>query len=561
MKRRTFVQLMSAATPTSLISSRVALGTDRKRAAVDTADPTVFVREDFHYLSGIAPPLVREDLTKTIDLLVGTAVDTLIFQLAPRGGMCLFDTRVGQRHGTNVKKWTHPVNYRDGRHVRQMIAEGWDLPQIFCDRCHEEGMFFIASAHLNIGSGTTESSRGIGRTSDFVLSNSRFRVGDDPDPRAKNLSPVRLNFMYSQVREERLRVLEELLSRYETDGVEVLTEVLPLCRYNQVNECAVLLTQWLRDLKKIALKAEEDQNRRKRIFFRVPSNPATWKAVGFDVATWISEGLVDVLICTSNDPEALDQDLSLSMAVSLARGTPCRVLATTGSTLGRKLNSKPNEKMIWAAAANAYQQGADGFGLNEFPRTQEMAFLGDMYEALRPLASPNLLATADKIYHVRNQPTSEPSFGSGLPGVEPLVPKILEEGQPQEMPLRVADDLHHWHRLDRLKSVKLRLRLGNLEPSLNDVRIELNGQPLPESILEITDLNYRFLREGVAYQGSQIYQFLLPPEHYPRRGVNVVTVTLLRKDPEVDMAFTLADVDCSIQYRLHRHFDDHPIEY
>ena len=71
----------------------------------------------------------------------------------------------------------------------------------------------------------------------------RFRAGEDPDPRAKYVAPVRMSFMYPEVRQERRRILQELLTRHETDGVEVHTEVLPICKYSQVEECVPLLTQ------------------------------------------------------------------------------------------------------------------------------------------------------------------------------------------------------------------------------------------------------------------------------------------------------------------------------
>ena len=524
-------------------------------------EPRVFLREDFHHMSGIAPPLTKADVTKTVDLIAGTSVNTLIFQLAPRGGMCIYDTKVGQMHGSNVRKWNHAVNYRDGLHVSQLVREGWDRPQLFCDRCHEKGMFFFASAHLNIGAGATEQAKGTGRLSDFVLDSDHLRVGKDEDPRAEHVSPIRLNFIHPEVREERLRIFEEFLSRYTTDGVEVHSEVLPICRYSQVNQCAPLLTQWLRDLKAIAEKAEREQGRRKRVYMRIPANPQAWKAVGLEVAEWISEELVDGLICTSTDPESFDQDIEISKVVSLARETSCRILVECGTTLAKRRDAKPTARLLWAAAANAYHQGATGFGINDMVRSQQLAFLEHMVDALRPLGSPELLATTDKIYHVRSLPRNPKNFGSGVPGFDSLLPKPLEVGKSQEVPLRVADDFRRWHSLDRVRSVRLRVRINNLEPSLNRLRIELNGKSLPDSILEIHDFNYRFVKEGVAYQGSQIYEYRLPLDYYPKPGKNVVKVTLLEKDPDVDLLFAIQDVDCSVEYRLHRHFEPRPIEY
>lgn len=561
LNRRRFLQRVGAAAPVSMVSATGSLSAGRLADGPAPEEPRVFLREDFHHMSGIAPPLTKADVTKTVDLVAGTSVNTLIFQLAPRGGMCIYETRVGQMHGSNVRKWNHAVNYRDGLHVRQLVREGWDRPQLFCDRCHEKGMLFFASAHLNLGAGAAEQARGTGRLSDFVLDSDHLRVGVDEDPRARHISPVRLNFIHPEVREERLRIFEELLSRYTTDGVEVHSEVLPICRFDQVGRCAPLLTRWLRDLKAIAGKAEREQGRRKRVYMRIPANPRAWQAAGLEVPEWISEGLVDGLICASTDPEVFDQDIDISKVVSLTRGTSCRILVECGTTLKKRRDDKPTARLLWAAAANAYHQGAAGFGINDMVRSQQLAFLKHMEDALRPLGSPELLETADKIYHVRDQPGNPANFGSGLPGFDPVLPKPLEVGQPQEVPLRVADDLRRWHALDRLRSARLRVRINNLEPSLNRLRIELNGKPLPDSMLEITDLNYRFIKEGVAYQGSQIYEYRLSPEYYPAPGENVVKVTLLEKDPDVDLLFEIRDVDCSIEYRLHRHFEPRPIEY
>ena len=561
LQRLIFLHVAGAVASVSLLTLGTGHTAVQDQQLTGLTEPRVFVREDFHHLSGIAPPLTRSDVTKTVDVIAGTGVNTLIFSLGSRGGMCLYDTHVGQMHSTNVDKWTHAVNYRDALHVRQLVAEGWDRPQLFCDRCHEEGILFFASAPLNIGSHTTEESRGLGRTSDFVFDNPQLRVGKDPDPRAKHVSPTRMNFIYPEVRKERLQVYGELLARYETDGVEVQSEVLPLCKYDQVDRCAPLLTEWFRELRKIANQAEKTQGRRKRIYVRIPANPNVWSAVGFEVSVWVTERLVDGLICTSNDPEILDQDLDLSAVVSLTRDNSCRVLVGCGTTLQRKLKPKATAKMIWGAAANAYHQGAVGFGLNDMIRSQGLLFLDDMHSTLRLLGSPTSLASANKIYRVRDLPRTVNSFGTGLPETPPPLPRPLKVGHVQRIPLRVADDLHRWRNLDRVKHVKLRVRLSNLEPTRNKLRILLNDTPLPEANLQITDLTYRFIQQGVAYQGNQIYEYVLSPEMYPIRGINTVSVTLLQRDPSVDLEFQVRDVDCSIEYRHHRHFESRPIDY
>ena len=358
-----------------------------------------------------------------------------------------------------------------------------------------------------------------------------------------------------------MAVYEEMLTRYSTDGVEVETEVLPLCKYREVDQVAPLLTAWLGQLREIARRAEQEQGLRKRVYVRIPGNPEAWESIGLEVGKWIREELVDGLICGASDPEVMDQHLDVSKAVQLTRGKSCRVLVECGTTLNKQLEKKPTSKMIWAAAANAYHQGADGFGIKDMIRCQGMHFLDDMPGTMRLLRSPELLATADKRYLVRDQPKNANNHGAGLPGTTPALPRELIEGKPEDFELLMADDLSHYHSLGRVNQVVLAVRIGNLEPPLNHVVIALNGCPLPDSMVRITDLNYRWVKYGVAYQGSQIYGYQLTPEYYPKQGVNRVTVTLKKKDPAVDMVFAVQDIDCSVDYLLHRHYPDQPTQY
>ena len=61
--------------------------------------------------------------------------------------------------------------------------------------------------------------------------------------------------------------------------------------------------------------------------------------------------------------------------------------------------------------------------------------------------------------------------------------------------------------------------------------------------------------------GKKILGRQLAVAIYPQPGSNVVAVTLTKRDPNVDMEFQLAVVDCSIAYHHHRHFPSDPIQY
>ena len=119
----------------------------------------------------------------------------------------------------------------------------------------------------------------------------------------------------------------------------------------------------------------------------------------------------------------------------------------------------------------------------------------------------------------------------------------------------------HWNTLGRVKSVELKLRFTNFQPSADRVRVELNGAELSNSILEKIDLTYRLIGIGAASPYGYILNFHLGPEQFPTRGRNLVKVTLLARDPMLNLPFELHDVDCEIRYRLHRDFERDPIEY
>ena len=537
----------------------------KRRNSLD--EPRVFMFDDGRHAASLyqfEPPLDPSDFTLNVDQLADSGVDTLIYFAVLEGGVVMYDSHVAQKWGDNVVKWTHTVWYRAGRNIQQLVADGHDPLKLLCDRCHEKGLWFIPSNPVTLSGGDRATDGGLGRKSDFVYDHPRFQVGEEEDSRASDVSPTRFSFLHPEAREERFRVSEELLACYETDGIELnMTDFVPFCKFSEVEQLAPVMTQWLRDLRRVARKAEQARGRRKRIYVRIPAHPDAWQVLGYDVPRWISEKLVDGLICQPGLTQGpVDQDPDLSGAVDLVRGTECRLLVAFQNVLGRQLKQYATPPIIWAAAANAYAQGADGFGIGDAHWTPNgWPWLRDEYQTLRLLGHPEMLAAADKLYRVRSEARSGTKGYNWAPGVSPALPRTLIEGEPVEVRLRMSDDLAHWHALGRVESVCLRVRLTGLEPSLNNVRIELNGQHLPDSILVLNDLNYRLISTGAVGPYGQVYEYHLTPEYYPQPGHNTVKITLMKRDRNIENSFEVYDVDCAIRYRLHRSFKREPIDY
>ena len=537
----------------------------KRRHSLD--EPRVFMFDDGRHAASLyqfEPPLEPSDFTFNVDQLADSGVDTLIYFAVLEGGIVMYDSRVAQKWGDNVVKWTHTVWYRAGRNIHQLVADGYDPLKLLCDRCHEKGIWFIPSNPVTLSGGDRATDGGLGRKSDFVYEHPEFQVGEEEDPRASDASVTRFSFLHPEVRAERFQVSEELLARYETDGIELnMTDFVPFCRFDEVEELAPIMTQWIRDLRAVARNAEADQGRRKRIYVRIPAHPDAWSALGYDVPGWVSEGLVDGLICQPGLTQGpVDQDPDLSGAVALVSGTQCRVLASFQNVLSRQLKQYATPPMIWAAAANAYAQGTDGFGIGDAHWTPNgWPWTHDEYQTLRLLGHPEMLATADKLYRVRSETRGVTKGVGWAPGVAPSLPQTLVEGEPVEVRLRISDELEKWGALGRVEAVQLRIRMIGIEPLLNEVRIELNGQPLPDTILDIEDLNYRLISTGAVGPYGQVYKYQLSPAYYPKPGHNTVRITLVKRDPNIENPFEVYDVDCDIRYRLHRHFGREPIDY
>ena len=191
------------------------------------------------------------------------------------------------------------------------------------------------------------------------------------------------------------------------------------------------------------------------------------------------------------------------------------------------------------------------------------AWTHDEYQTLRLLGHPDLLASADKIYRVRSAVAGDPRDSVGLPGAARPLPRPLAEGESAEIPLRVADKLSYRQARGRIEAVRLRVRLTNLEPALDKVKIELNGQPLADSCLQPWDLTYRMIFKFLPSRRPKgyVFEYRLTPDYYPQPGRNIVKVTLVKRDPKMNAPLEVYDLDCWIQYRAHPNFQRDPIHY
>ncbi|MSU70179.1 MAG: hypothetical protein EXS39_05280 [Opitutaceae bacterium] len=136
----------------------------------------------------------------------------------------------------------------------------------------------------------------------------------------------------------------------------------------------------------------------------------------------------------------------------------------------------------------------------------------------------------------------------------------LRPGESLEVPRNLAEDMVAWHALGRASAVQWRLRFVKLEPAFNEVHVEFIETLLTESILRGINFHFRAPIVGVISPERYVDEYLMPPEHHPKRGDNRAEMILAKRDPQMP-PFEVFDVRCSIDRRRHRHYEKRLIEY
>ena len=200
---------------------------------------------------------------------------------------------------------------------------------------------------------------------------------------------------------------------------------------------------------------------------------------------------------------------------------------------------------LWRAlAANAYLDGVDGIYV--FNLWDQIARHGRHLDAriLRDGRAPEALARGDKLYALDFETAGN---RAGHPHAHlaqrASLPLALTPGQPVELRLKVADDLERVPAAE-LAEARLHLLLVNLTP-VDQVRVRLNGAAIDRFVDAPT------LQPGAPTGPNSAFVDLVYDlrRHRPRSGVNLFTVELAHKNPQVRPAVYLRELELSIRYR------------
>ncbi len=222
------------------------------------------------------------------------------------------------------------------------------------------------------------------------------------------------NFAVPEVRGHRLEYIQKNASQHDFDGYELdFTRFVWYFPLGRERKYVPLMTDLVRKTRERLNAIGTERGRPYTLVAHVPDSPLTCLDLGLDVATWLADGLVDVLV-VGMGYVVYTMDLGEWQALARPYGVPvCPSLNVAVFT--QKYVKPPDKPMVHesmrAISAYWWQEGADGICLfNLFALQDE--YLGGFSEEyafapLPALGDPALLKGKDKVYGI--QPASDRS--------------------------------------------------------------------------------------------------------------------------------------------------------
>ncbi len=120
------------------------------------------------------------------------------------------------------------------------------------------------------------------------------------------------NYTYAKVRRHAFAMVDEILDRWDADGIELDWLRFPNnLTLGKEEELSHVLTDFMREARKRADAAAKRRGHPVRIAVRIPTVYAVARHLGFDPETWAQEGLVDIItVCNAYTASDFDFDIA-----------------------------------------------------------------------------------------------------------------------------------------------------------------------------------------------------------------------------------------------------------
>ena len=470
----------------------------------------------YHYYV-YEPPMSMGEATATIDEVAGTGVDTFVWGFGV-GPAVFHDSKRADVFAAHLDVIQDVASWRAYENTMQLIEQGHDPLNVMIDRAHEVGMDFIGSLRLTHSSDPSDVTNA--HNWQFKIDHPEWVLKGDDSPDRKNA----FNWKYPEVRAERFAIAEETVTRYDVDGLELDLTFDPY--YFEADEVADnmhVLTDFIRDLRRAAKEAAKRKGKSIDIGARLLPTLKANNDAGFDVETWLGDGLLDFVVPNVYSHMPIDPDFPFRWALDLARNGECAVYPAMGSVLGPNREEYAGVEYYRAAAAAYWSRGADALYLPWFPWPIGL----EQRQILSEIGDPDVLFEKPKRYYMAPRQDQCVKFGYSAP--LPVQLDVGLDARPATVGLSVVKDSTD-------ANATLTLKLGE-STSHDEMTVHLNGKELA-----LDDAIYT----AYGYDYSTL-EFLLDWDALVD-GMNELSVALLSRPAKLSSAVTLEGVEIAVHY-------------
>ena len=470
----------------------------------------------YHYYV-FEPPMSMREATATIDAVAGTGVNTFVWGFGV-GPTVFHDSKHADVFAAHLDVIADVASWRAYENTMQLIKQGHDPLHVMIDRAHETGMDFIGSLRLTHSSDPSDVNNA--HNWQFKIDHPEWVLKGEDSPDRKNA----FNWVYPEVRAERFAIAEETITRYDVDGLELdLTFGPYYFEADEVAEHMHVLTDFLRDLRGIAKKAGEMKGKSIEIGARILPTLAANNDTGFDIETWLEEGLLDFVVPNVYSHMPIDPDFPFEWVLDLARKGDCEVYPAMGSVLGPNREAYAGLEYYRAAAAAYWSRGADALYLPWYP----WPIGPEQRQILTEIGDPDVLFEKPKRYYMTPRQDQCVMFGYNSP--LPVELDVGPDAAPATVSLTVVKDSSD-------ANAVLELKLG--ESTSHDVMsVRLNGKELSQDDATYTTYGYTYSTLEIPLEWDDLVD-----------GLNEISVAHLSRPSNLSSKVSLEGVEFGVDY-------------
>ena len=326
---------------------------DTRRPVLFNSDPSSIA------MTYLPDPVQEDDLRRLIDMMADS-------------GITLFCQEIYSQCCTaHWRSDTYAYDHRP-QHKRclPMIESGVQPVEILADQCRQRGLRFIAGFRINDAHGYKRlKGRELPWQGDCIQAvvekNPEWELTELQDESGSDDFYV-LDFSQEGVRKFTTGVIQEVIDRFDIDGIELCFRDPGYFPRGTGPQRAHLMTEMLREVREHLDQKQNATGRKLLLGARVFPTLKVNTTMGLDVAAWVNEGLLNYL--SPMDTMWTDLNLPFEQFSNLTKDSDCELWPGLLPWSSQRARIRLRAGLLSPAncrayAHSCYQNGADGMSL------------------------------------------------------------------------------------------------------------------------------------------------------------------------------------------------------